>query len=96
MYPRMREAVKLTHDRHPLIQRYDTERLVGHLEVIQRDLFHHLPETLAFSLSAWADQRVLRPRLAAHGFNFRMARQPSRVARLRRSSIAALDKRAGQ
>ena len=94
MYPRMREAVKLTHDRHPLIQRYDTERLVGHPEVIQQDLLH--PETLGLACRPRPISRSSRPWLAAHGFNFRMPRQPSRVARLRRSSIAALDKRAGQ
>jgi hypothetical protein len=34
--------------------------MVGHQEVIQRDLFHHLAETLGLGFSAWADQRVLR------------------------------------
>jgi len=34
MYPRdARAAVKLTHDRHPPIQPYDAERLVGYSEV---------------------------------------------------------------
>ena len=50
-------------------------RMVGHQEVIQRDLFHHLAETLGLGFSAWADQRVLRAVDSGAGFNFRMARQ---------------------
>jgi hypothetical protein len=49
--------------------------MVGHQEVIQRDLFHHLAETLGLGFSAWADQRVLRAVDSGAGFNFRMARQ---------------------
>jgi hypothetical protein len=46
-------------------------RMVGHPEVIQRDLFHHLPETLAVAFRPKPIQQDSGPWLAAHGFNFR-------------------------
>jgi hypothetical protein len=51
----------------------DPERIVGHPEMIQRDLFHHLPGTLALAFRPKPIRQVLRAVARAPGFNFRMS-----------------------
>jgi len=50
-------------------------------EVIDRDLFHDHPETLALVFRPRPIPEVLQPRLAGHEFKFRMARDSGAIWR---------------
>ena len=65
-----------------LLRQRGNARLVGNPEVIQRDLFQHLPETVTLDFRPVPISRSSGPWRAAPGFNFRMARYSGTIAKM--------------